>query len=128
VWPRRLANAIVQRARGRVHSHVPLPQVAVGRAWCVGPVGETNGGGGLARRATTTFIAGVVLAVVAVAITAIAVFVIVFGLVATGAAVSAIGWARRRRRWWLSYRGCNVGVERHRGSRRPDTVHVNLLQ
>jgi hypothetical protein len=102
-----------------VHSHVPLPRVAVSRPRCVGLVDRTSGGGGLARRATTA--AGAVLAVVTTAITAIVIFVVVLGLVATGAAVSAIGWAR-------SHRERNVGVERRRGSQRPDTVHVNLFQ
>jgi hypothetical protein len=68
---------------------------------------------------------GVVLAVVAAASTAIAVFVVILGPVATSA---AIGWARRRGRWRLGCRGCNVGVERRWGSRRPGTVHVKLLQ
>jgi hypothetical protein len=60
-----------------VHSHLPLPRVAVGRPRCVGPAVRTNGGGGLARRATTASAAIAVLAVVAAAITAIAVFVVV---------------------------------------------------
>jgi hypothetical protein len=98
----------------RVHSHLPLPRVAVGRPRCVGPAVETSGGGGLARRAT--------------AITAIAGFVVVLAPVATGAAVSAIGRVRRRGRWWLGHRGCSVGVERRRGNRRSGTVHVNILQ
>jgi hypothetical protein len=51
--------------RAGVHSHVPLPQVAVGRARCVGPTVGTSGGGGMARRAITPSIAGVVLAIVA---------------------------------------------------------------
>jgi hypothetical protein len=34
----------------------------------------------------------------------------------------------RRARRWLGRRGCNVGVERRRGSRRSGTVHVKLLQ
>jgi hypothetical protein len=59
-----------------VHSHVPLPRVAIGRPRCVGPAVITSGGGGLARRATMAS-AAVVLAVVAAAITAIAVFVVV---------------------------------------------------
>jgi hypothetical protein len=78
--------------RARVHSHVPLPQVAVGRARCVGPTVGTSGGGGMARRAITPSIAGVVLAIVAAAITAITVFVVILGLVA------AMGRARRRGR------------------------------
>jgi hypothetical protein len=57
-----------------VHSHVPLPRVAVGRPQCIGPTVRTSGGGGLARRATTTSVAIAVLTVVATAITAIAVF------------------------------------------------------
>jgi hypothetical protein len=61
----------------RVHSHVPLPRVAVGRPRCVGPAVGTSGGGGLARRATMTFATGAVLAVVPAAITAIAVFVVI---------------------------------------------------
>jgi hypothetical protein len=97
-----------------VHNHVPLPRVAVGRPRCVGPTIGTSGGGGLA--------------VVVAAITAIVVFVIVLVSVATGAAVSVIGRARWRGRRWLSRRGCSVGVEHRRGSRRPGTVHVNLLQ
>jgi hypothetical protein len=60
--------------RARVHSHVPLPRVAVGQPRCVGPTVGTSGGSGLVRRVTTTLAAGVVLAVVAAAITAIAVF------------------------------------------------------
>jgi hypothetical protein len=91
-----------------VHSHVPLTRVAVGRPRCVGPAVGTSGGGGLARRATTAS------AVVAAAITAIVVSVIGLGPVATGVAVAAMGRARR----WHG----------HRGSRRPGTVHVNLLQ
>jgi hypothetical protein len=56
---------------------VPLPRVAVGRPWCVGPAVGTSGGGGLARRSITTSVASVVLAVVAAAITAIVVFVVI---------------------------------------------------
>jgi hypothetical protein len=111
-----------------VHSHVPLPQVAAGRPWCVCPTVGTSGGCGLARRATTDSAAIVVLAVVAAAITAIAVFVVVLVLVATGATVSVIGRARWQGRQWLGCRGRSVGVEHRRGSRRPGTVHVNLLQ
>jgi hypothetical protein len=70
----------------------------------------------------------VVLAVVAAVITTIAIFVVVLVPVATGAAVSTNGWARRLRRRWLGRRGCNVGVKHRRGSRRPDAVHVNLLR
>jgi hypothetical protein len=81
-----------------VHSHVPLPQVAVGQSRCVGPAIGTSGDGGLARRATTTSATVAVLAVVAAAITAIAVFVVVLISVATGAAIFTIGRARRRRR------------------------------
>jgi hypothetical protein len=72
--------------------------------------------------------AGAVLAVVAAAITAIAVFVVILGPVATGAAVAAMGWVRRCRRWWLGRQGCNVGVEHRRGGRRSGTIHVKLLQ
>jgi hypothetical protein len=111
-----------------VHSHVPLPRVVVCRPQCVGPAVGTSGGGGLARRVTTASAAGVVLAVVAAAITAIAVFVVVLGSVATGAINAAFGRVRRRGRRWLGRWGRDVGVERHRGSRRLDTVHVNLLQ
>jgi hypothetical protein len=111
-----------------VHSHVPLPRVAVGRPPCVGPAVGTSGGGGLARRATTASAAVVVLAIVAATITAIEVFIVVLVPVATGAAVSAIGRARWCGRWWLSHRGRSLGVEHRRGSRRPGTVHVNLLQ
>jgi hypothetical protein len=75
-----------------------------------------------------TSVAIVVLAVVAAAITAIAVFIVVLVPVATSAAVSAIGWTRRRERRWLGRRGRSVDVEHRRGSRRPGTVHVNLLQ
>jgi O-antigen/teichoic acid export membrane protein len=81
----------------------------------------------LARRATTTSVASAVLAVVPAAMTAIAVFVVILGSVATGVAVAAIGRARRHGRWWLGRRGRNIGVERRWGSRRPGTVHVNLL-
>jgi hypothetical protein len=111
-----------------VHSHVPLPRVAIGRPRCVGPAVGTSGGGGLARRATTTSAVGAVLVVVAAAITAIAVFVVILGPVATGAAVAAMGRARRRGRQWLDRWGRSVGVERRRGRQRPSTVHVNLLQ
>jgi hypothetical protein len=85
-----------------------------------GPVVRTSGGGGLARRATTTSATVAVLAVVAVAITAIAVFVVVL---VPSVTVSAIGWVRG----WLGRRGRNIGVECRRGSRRLGTVHVNLL-
>jgi hypothetical protein len=112
----------------RVHIHVPLPWVALGRPWCVDPAGETSGSGGLARRATTTTVVVAVLVIVATAITAIAVFVVVLGPVATDATVFAIGRAIRCGRRWLGRRGCNVGVECRRGSRRSGTVHVNLLQ
>jgi hypothetical protein len=80
MWPRRHADAAIQRARAGVHSHVPLPRVAVGRPRCVGPAVETSGGGGLARRTTTIPAVGAVLAIVAAAITAIAVFVVILGL------------------------------------------------
>jgi hypothetical protein len=79
-----------------VQSHVPLPRVAVGRPRCVGPTVGTSGGGGLARKAITASTVIAVLAFVAAAITAIVIFVIVLVPVVTGAAVSAIGWARRR--------------------------------
>jgi hypothetical protein len=139
LWPRQEAGRRVEARCGHeglrtllssghgagVHSHVPLPRVAVGRLRCVVPTVRTSGGGGLARRATTASAAGAILAVVAAAITTIADFVVVLGSVA---AVAAIGRARRRGRRWLGCRGCNVGVERRRGSRRPGTVHVNLLQ
>jgi hypothetical protein len=111
-----------------VHSHVPLPRVAVGQPRCVGPAVGTSGGGGLARRDTMASTVGAVLAVVAVAITAIAVFVVILGPIATDAAVAAMGRARWHERRWLGRRGCNVGVERHRGSRRSGTIHVKLLQ
>jgi hypothetical protein len=111
-----------------VHSHVPLPRVAVGRPRCVGPAVGTSGSGGLARRATTTSTAIAVLVVVAAAITAIAVFIVVLVPVAICAAVSAIGRARWHGRRWLSHRGRNIGVERRRGSRRLGIVHMNLLQ
>jgi hypothetical protein len=111
--------------RGGVHSHVPLPRVAVGRPWCVGPAVGTSGADDLARRATTASATVTVLAVVAAVITAIAVFVVVLVLVAT---VFTIGRASWRGRWWLGRRGCSVGVEHRWGSRRPDTVHVNLPQ
>jgi hypothetical protein len=61
------------------------------------------------------------------AITAIVAFVVILETIATGAAVAAMGRARRRGRRWLGRRGRNVGVE-YWGSRRPDTVHVELLQ
>jgi hypothetical protein len=102
-----------------VHSHVPLPRVVVGRPRCVGPT---------VGRATTAPAAGAVLVVVAATIIAIAVFVVIHGPVATGAAVAAMGRVRRRERWWLGHRGCNVGVEHYWGCRRFDTVHVKLLQ
>jgi hypothetical protein len=114
--------------RAGVHSHMPLPRVAIGRPRCVGPAVETGGGGGLARRATTASATIAALAVVAAAITAITVFVVVLVPVATCAAVSAIGQARRRGRRWLGHRGRSIGIECRRGSRRPGTVHVNLLQ
>jgi hypothetical protein len=69
-----------------------------------------------------------VLTVVAAAITAIVIFVVVLVPVATGAVVTVIGRARRRGRRWLGRWGRSVGVERRRGSQRPGTVHVNLLQ
>jgi hypothetical protein len=81
-----------------VHSHVPLPRVAVGRPRCVGPAVGTSGGGGLARRATTTSAAVAVLVVVVAAITAIAVFVVVLVPVVTSATIFTIGRARRRGR------------------------------
>jgi hypothetical protein len=95
---------------------------------CVDPAVGTSGGGGLARRATTTSVVVAILTVVTAVIIAIAVFVIVLISVATGVAVFTIGWERRRGRWWLGRRGRSLGVEHHRGSRRPGTVHVNLLQ
>jgi hypothetical protein len=107
-----------------VHSHVPLPRLVVGQSRCVGPAAGTSGGGGLARRTSV----GSGLAVVAVAITTIAVFVVILGPVATGAAVAAMGRVRRRGRHWLGRRGRNVGVERRRGNRRLGTVHVKLLE
>jgi hypothetical protein len=123
-----LRTLLSSRHEAEVHSHVALPRVVVGRPRCVGRAVGTNGGGGLARRASTASAAVAVLAVVAAVITAIVVFVVVLVLVATGAAVSAIGRARRRGRRWLGRRGYRVGVERRRGSRRPDTIYVNLLQ
>jgi hypothetical protein len=89
---------------------------------------QKQGGSGLARRATTTSAAGAVLVVVDTTMTAIMVFVVVLGPVATCTAVAAIGRVRHRGRWRLGHWGRNVGVERRRGSRRPGTVHVNLLQ
>jgi hypothetical protein len=65
VWPRRPVDTAVQWAQAEVHSHVPLPRVAVSWPRCVGPIVGTSGGGGLARRATTTSVAVTVLAVVA---------------------------------------------------------------
>jgi hypothetical protein len=76
-----------------VDSHVPLPWVDVGWPRGVGPTGGTSGGGGLARRATTAT-AATGLDVVAAAITAIVIFVVVLGLVATGATAYAIGRVR----------------------------------
>jgi hypothetical protein len=111
-----------------VHSHVPLPRVAIGRSRCVGPVIRTSGGGGLAKRATMASTVVACLAIVVVVITTIAVFVVILVSVTTGAAVSTIRRARRRGRRWLGRRGCSVGVERRRGSWRPSIVHVNLLQ
>jgi hypothetical protein len=98
--------------------------VVVGQSRCVGPAIGTSGGGGLARRATTTSATVAVLAVVATAIT---VFVVVLVSVAIGATVFTIGRARRCGRWWLGHWGCSIGVECHRGSQRPGTVCVNLL-
>jgi hypothetical protein len=98
-----------------VHSHVPLSRAAVGQPWCVSPAVGTSGGGGLARRATTSFVAGDVLAIVAAAIAAIAVFVVILGPVATGAVVVAMGRTRRRGKRWLGHRGRNAGVECRRG-------------
>jgi hypothetical protein len=98
---------------------VPLPQVIVGRPRCVGAIDGTSGGGGLTKRVTAASTAGVVFAVVATVITAIAVFVVVLGPVATGAAVSAIEQVRRRGRRWLGRWGCNVGVEHHRAAGGP---------
>jgi hypothetical protein len=97
LWPRQEARRRVEARCGHkglwtllssghgagVHSHVPLPRVAVGWPWSLGPAVGTSGGGGLARRGTTA--AGAVLAAVAATITAIAVFVVALGLVATGA-------------------------------------------
>jgi hypothetical protein len=87
----------------------------------------TSGGSGVARRATTASTAVVILVVVATAITAIVVFVVVLVPVATGVTISAIGQARWRGRRWLGHWGRSVGVKHRRGSRRPGTVHVNLL-
>jgi hypothetical protein len=56
------------------------------------------------------------------------VFVVILGPVVTGAAIAAMVQARQRGRRRLGRRGCNVGVERRRGSWRPGTVHVKLLQ
>jgi hypothetical protein len=120
-----LRTLLSSRHGAGVHSHVPLPRVAVGRPWCVGPAVGTSGGGGLARRATTTSASA---AVVAATIITIAVFIVVLVPVATGATIFAIGQARRCGRWWLGRRGRSVGVERHWGSWRPGTVHVILLQ
>jgi hypothetical protein len=77
-----------------VHSHVPLSRVAVGQPRCVGPAVGTNGGSGLARRATTTSVAGVVLVVVATASTAIVIFIVILGPVATCAAIVVMGQVR----------------------------------
>jgi hypothetical protein len=107
---------------------MPLPRVAVGRSRCIGPAIRTSGGGGLARRATIASVVVAVLVVVAAVIIAITVFVVVLVPIATGAIVSVIGQAKQHGRRLLSRWGCSVGVERRRGSRRPDTVHVNLLQ
>jgi hypothetical protein len=114
LWPGQEAGRRIEARCG----HEGMPQVVVGWPRCVGPTVGTSGGGGLARRATTASAADVILAVVAATITTIAVFVVV---------VSDIGRARRCERRWLSHRGRNVGVECHRGRRRPGTVHVNLL-
>jgi hypothetical protein len=102
--------------RAGVHSHVPLPRVAIGHPRCIGPAVGTSGDSGLARRATTTPAAGDVLVVVAAAIISIAVFVVILGPVATGATIVTMGWARWRGRRWLGRRGRNVGVEHRRGS------------
>jgi hypothetical protein len=143
LWPRQEAGRRVEARCGhedlrtllssghgnRVHSHVPLPRVPVGRARGVGPAVRTGGGGGgLARRATTTSAAGAVLVVVSAAMTATAVFIVVLGSDATDAAVCRHWVVRRHGRRWLGHWGRNIGVERRRGSRMPGTIHVNLLQ
>jgi hypothetical protein len=69
----RLWTLLSSGHRAGVHSHVPLPWLAVGRLWGIGLAIGTSGGGGLARRDTIASAADVVLAGVATAITAIAV-------------------------------------------------------
>jgi hypothetical protein len=123
-----LWTLLSNRHRDGVHSHVFLPWVVIGRPWCIGPAVKTSGGRGLARRATTTSVTIAILVVVAATITVIMVFVVVLVLIATSVMVSTIGCTRQLGRWWLGCRGCSVGVEHRRGSRRPGTVHVNLLQ
>jgi hypothetical protein len=85
LWPRQQAGRHVEARCGheglwtllcsghgaRVHSHVPLPRVVIGRPRCVGPAVGTSGGGGLARRATMASAVVVVLAVVTATITVI---------------------------------------------------------
>jgi hypothetical protein len=102
--------------------------VAISQPQCVGSTIGASGGGGLARRPIVASIAIVVLAVVATTIAVVVVFVVVFVPVATVATVVATGRARRCGGWWLGYRGCSIGVEHHRGSRRTHTIHVDLLQ
>jgi hypothetical protein len=105
-----------------VYGHVPLSRVVVSRPRRVGSAIEASGAGGLARSATTASTVVAVLAVVAAATAAVAVFVVVLFPIA------AIGRAGRRGEWWLGHRGRNVGVERHQGSQRTRTIHVDLLQ
>jgi hypothetical protein len=95
---------------------------------CVGPAVGISGGGGLARRATMASAAGAILAIVAATSTAIAVFIVIFGPIATDAAVAAMGRARQRGRRRLGRRGRNIGVECRRGSRRPRSRSSQTLR
>jgi hypothetical protein len=103
---------------------VPLPQVAVSRPWHVGFAIRGSGDGGLARRASAAATAVVVPAVVATTMIAIVIIVVVLVPVATVAAIAATGRARQHGGRRPECRGRNVGVERHRGSQRTCTIHV----
>jgi hypothetical protein len=143
LWPRQEAGRRVEARCGhedlrtllssghgnRVHSHVPLSRVPVGRARGVGPAVRTGGGGrwsgqkshhDLLRRCCScrcvrrhdrycSFYCGTW-----------------FGCHRRRCCRHWV--ARRHGRRWLGHWGRNIGVERRRGSRMPGTIHVNLLQ
>jgi lysylphosphatidylglycerol synthetase-like protein (DUF2156 family) len=111
----------------RVNGHVPLPRVAISWPRCTRPDVGASGGGGLAKGATMAATVVAVLAVVAAAIAAVAVSVVVLVPVSAVTVVAATGRARRRGGRRLGHRGCSVGFERHRSSRRTRTIHVDLL-